>query len=191
MQLNIKKILIIVFIIITLGAAYKYYKKYRGTEKLKVAKVSLQVEKPLSDVENIIDAFQTGLNLKGYIAIDNQSDHEYTLSQLKVDAFSPATNTLIGEQTNTLENDIIIKAKAITQIPLAFNVDIMNALSLFKESGVIPEDSTLWQVITHPLQYFDVVDLKKLKIKLKGTIEAEGITLDINQYQFLYEDEQQ
>ena len=187
MQFNYKKILIIVFIIITLGAAYKYYKKYKGAEKLKIANVSLSSEKPLDSLQSIVDAFQNGLNLTGFIEVKNLSNQDYTLNQLNVDAFTPTTITLIGEQTNFLTSNIILKSKEATNIPISFNVNIMNALSLFKESGVIPQDTTLWQVITHPMKYFDVIDLNKLRVKLKGFIEAEGITLSINQDQNLYQ----
>jgi len=185
--LNYKKILIIVFVIITLGAAYKYYKKYKGAEKLKIANVSLKTEKSLDDIESIVDAFQNGLNLTGFIEVKNLSNEDYTLNQLNVDAFAPTTQTRIGEQTNFLTNNVILKSKEITNIPISYNVDIMNALALFKESGVIPQESTLWQVITHPAKYYDAVNLNKLKVKFKGFIEAEGITLNINQDQYLYQ----
>ncbi|RLA76338.1 MAG: hypothetical protein DRG78_19220 [Epsilonproteobacteria bacterium] len=107
--------------------------------------------------------------------------------KLNVDAFAPTTQTRIGQQTNFLTSNITLKSKDVTNIPISFNVEIMNALALFKESGVIPQDSTLWQVITHPAKYYDAVNLNKLKVKLKGFIEAEGITLNINQDQYLYQ----
>ena len=187
MQLNYKKILIIIFVIITLGAAYKYYKKYKGAEKLKLANVSIKSDKDISDVSDLVDIFQNGLNLTGFIEVKNLSSEDYTLNQLNVDAFAPTSGARIGEQTNFLTSNIILKSKEITNIPISYNVDIMNALALFKESGVIPQDSTLWQVITHPAKYYDAVNLSKLKVKLKGFIEAEGITLNINQDQYLYE----
>jgi len=89
----------------------------------------------------------------------------------------------------TLRVNDIINNHFEEKFTISFNVNIMNALSLFKESGVIPQDSTLWQVITHPVKYFDVVDLHKLRIKLKGFVEAEGIHLDIDQTQNLISNE--
>lgn len=185
-MLNIKKILIIVLVIITLGAAWKYYKKIQGAEKLKVANVVLKTEEPLNDITAIADAFQNGLSLIGFIEVKNLSNQDYTLNQLNVDVFSPTTQTRIGKQTNILQKDIVLKSKQVSNIPIVFNLDIMNALSLFKESGVIPENTTLWQVISHPAKYYESTKLNKLKVKLKGFIEAEGITLNINQDQFLY-----
>ena len=187
-SLNIKKILIIVLVILTLGAAYKYYKKYKGADKLKVAQVVLKPEQELSDILNLTDAIQNGLNLKGFIAIENLSEQDYNISQFKVDVYSPANKMLIGEQTNSLQNDIVIKSKSITRLPITFNLNIINALALFKESGVIPQESTLWQVITHPAKYYDSTHLNRLKVTLKGFVEVEGFHLDIQQSQNLYPD---
>ena len=66
-------------------------------------------------------------------------------------------------------------------IPLEYNIDIFNALSLFKESEVIPTDATIWQVVSQPATYWKSINLRKLKVKLIGFIQAEGITLSINE----------
>ena len=183
---NIKKILIIVAVILTLGIAYKYYKKAKDTEKLKLAAVSLKSDKKITDLNDIIDILQNGLILKGFVQIRNFSGQDYTLSQMSIDGFSPMSNKLIAQQTNINKHDIVLKNKQVTNIPLEYKVDVMTALTLFKESGVIPEGTTLWEVITHPAKYYESTNLNKLKIVLKGFIETEGITLNINQEQFLF-----
>ncbi len=183
---NIKKILIIIAVILTLGLAYKFYKKAKDTEKLKLAAVSLKSEKPINDINDIADILQNGLLLKGFVQIRNFSNQDYTLNQMSIDGFSPKSDKIIAEQININQHDIILKSKQVTNIPLHYKVDILSVLSLFKESEVIPEDTTLWQVITHPAKYYDSTNLNKLKIILKGFIEAEGITLNINQEQFLF-----
>ena len=186
MQSGIKKILIIIVVILTLGIAYKYYKKAKDTEKLKLAAVSLKSDKNITDLNDIIDILQNGLILKGFVQIRNFSGQDYTLSQMSIDGFSPMSNKLIAQQTNINKHDIVLKNKQVTNIPLEYKVDVMTALTLFKESGVIPEGTTLWEVITHPAKYYESTNLNKLKIVLKGFIEAEGITLNINQEQFLF-----
>ena len=186
MQFNYKKIFLILAVVLTLGLAYKYYKKAKDTEKLKLAAVSLKSTKTITDINDIIDILQNGLELKGFVQIRNFSGQDYTLNQMSIDGFTPITNKLIASQTNITQSDIVLKNKQVTNIPLQYKVDIMSALSLFKESGVIPEDTTLWQVITHPTKYYESTNLKKLKLTLKGFIEAEGITLNINQDQFLF-----
>jgi len=185
-RVNIKKILIIVAVILTLGLAYKFYKKAKDTEKLKLANVSLKSEKKITDLSDIIDILQNGLILKGFVQIRNFSGQDYTLSQMSIDGFSPVSDKIIAEQININQHDIILKNKQVTHIPLQYKVDVISALSLFKESGVIPENSTLWDVITHPAKYYESTNLNKLKIVLKGFIEAEGITLNINQEQYLF-----
>lgn len=184
---NIKKILIIVLVIVTLGLAYKYYKKAKDTEKLKIGNISLKATKEIKDFNDLLDVFQNGIILKGFVQIRNFSGQDYTLNQISIDGFTPISDKLIAEQTNIIKNNILLKNKKETNIPLEYKVDIMSALSLFKESGVIPEDTTLWEVITHPAKYYETTNLNKLKIILKGFIEAEGITLNINQEQLLYE----
>ena len=185
-MLNIKKILIIVLVIVTLGLAYKYYKKAKDTEKLKIAGITLKPVKSLKTLADFTDALQNGIKLKGFVKIRNFSGQDYTLNQLSIDGFSPIKNKLIAEQTNINKNDITLKNKQETNIPLEYNLDVMSALSLFKESGVIPQEATLWTILLNVADYFSEESLSKLKITLKGFIEAEGITLNINQDQFLY-----
>ncbi len=186
-MINFKKILIIVLAIVTFGIAYKYYKKYKDTEKLKIGETSLHSTKKISNINDLVDVFKNGLLIKGFVEIRNFSGKDYVLNQISIDAFTPNTEKLIAAQTNIIKNNITLKNKQSTNIPIEYKIDIIKTLSLFKESAVIPEDTTLWKVITHPAQYLQDIDLKKLKIKLKGFIEAEGITLDINQEYFLYE----
>ena len=183
---NIKKILIIVVVILTLGLAYKYYKKAKDTEKLKIGNISLKATKSINNLSDIIDVFQNGLLLKGFVQIRNFSGQDYILNQISIDGFTPTSNKLIAEQTNITQKDILLKSKQETNIPLEYKVDIISALSLFKESGVIPENSTIWNIVSQPAKYYDSSNLNKLKIVLKGFIEAEGITLNINQDQLLY-----
>lgn len=187
MQFNYKKILIIVLVILTLGLGYKYYKKAKDTEKLKIGNLSLKATKKIKDFNDVIDVFKNGMILKGFVQIRNFSGQDYTLNQISIDGFAPISNKLIAEQTNITKHDILLKNKQETNIPLEYKVDILSALSLFKESGVIPEDATLWNIITHPSKYYETTQLNKLKVILKGFIEAEGITLNINQEQLLYE----
>ena len=183
---NYKKILIIILVILTLGIAYKYYKKAKDTEKLKLASVSLKTENKIDTFGELAEIFQNGLILKGFITVRNFSDQDYQINQLSVDGFTPKTQKNIAQQTNILQNAITVKAKQETAIPLQFKVDAVKALDLFKESGVIPEDYTIWQIITHPLEAYEIIKIDRLKILLKGFIEAEGITLNINQEISLY-----
>ena len=186
MQFGIKKILIIVAVILTLGFAYKYYKKAKDTEKLKLASVSLKTENKIDTIGELVEIFQNGLILKGFISVRNFSDQDYQISQVSIDGFTPKTQKNIAQQTNILQNSITIKAKQETAIPLQFKVDTVKALDLFKESGVIPENFTIWDIITNPLQAYENIKINNLKILLKGFIEAEGITLNINKEQFLF-----
>lgn len=186
MQKSIKNIFLLIIVIISFGIAYKLYKKAKDTEKLKIASINLKPTQAIKDINGIIDTLQNGLHLKGFVQIRNFSGQDYTLNQLSIDGFSPVKNKLIAEQTNINKNDIILKNKQETNIPLEYKVDVMSALSLFKESGVIPQDATLWGVLMNVAEYFSQENLSKLKLQLKGFIEAEGITLNINQEQFLY-----
>lgn len=186
-MLKLKNIIIIAIVILTFGIAWRYYKKLKDTEKLKIGETSLKSTKKIENFNDLIDVFQNGLRLKGFIEIRNFSGKDYTLNQISLDCFSPKTEKLIAEQTNIIQNNIILQNRQVTNIPLEYKVDIMNALSLFKESGAIPEDATLWQVITKPGTYWAGIDLKKLKMKLKGFIQAEGITLSVNEEYPLYE----
>ena len=186
-MLSFKNILIIAIVILTLGIAWKYYKKLRDTKKLKIGETSLRATKKIKDFKELVDVFKNGLKLKGFIGVKNYSSNDYTLNQISINGFSPAKEKLIAEQTNIIQNNIRLKAKQETNIPLEYKVDIVNALSLFKESGVIPEDWTVWKIITHPAQAYNTIDIKKLRMKLKGFIEAEGITLSINEDYYIYE----
>jgi len=185
-MINYKRIFAIIAVILTLGLAYKFYKKAKGVEKLKLSSVSLKSEKKITELNDLIDILQNGLILKGFVQIKNFSGEDYTLSQMSIDGFSPVSNKIIAEQININQHDIILKDKQETHIPLQYKVDVLSALLLFKESGVIPEGTTLWEVITHPAKYYESTNLNKLKIVLKGFIEAEGITININQTQYLF-----
>ncbi|MFH2141963.1 MAG: hypothetical protein ABIJ97_06045 [Bacteroidota bacterium] len=186
-MLRLKNIIIVAIVILTLGIAWRYYKKYKDSEKLKIGETSLRATKKIENFNDLVDILKNGLLLKGFVEIRNFSGRDYTLNQISLDCFTPKTEKLMAEQTNIIQNNISLKKKQITNIPLEYKIDIMNALSLFKESGVIPEEATLWQVVTHPGQYWSGMDLKKLKMKFKGFIQAEGITLSINEEYLLYE----
>jgi len=173
--------------VLTFGIAWKYYKKMRDTEKLKIGETSLKPTKKISNFNDLVDVLQNGLRMKGFIEIRNFSGKDYTLNQISLDCFTPKTEKLIAEQTNIMQSNINLVNRQVTKIPLEYKIDIMSALTLFKESGVIPEDATLWQVITHPGQYWNGIDLKKLMMKFKGFIQAEGITLSVNEEYPLYE----
>jgi len=185
-MLKVKTILIIVLVIITLGIAWKYYKKYRDQEKLKIGEISLTPQKEIKSFDDLVYVFKNGLKLKGFVQIRNFSGQDYSLNQISIDSYSPETEKLIAEQTNILQSDIVLKAKQSTIIPLEYNVDIINALSLFKESKVIPADYTVWKIITHPLQAYKDIKLSNLKMKLKGFIQAEGINMPVDELNYLY-----
>lgn len=185
--LNIKKILIITLVIITLGFAWKYYQKYKGAQKLKLSTIELSPTDKITNVQSLLNIFLNGLHLKGFIKIRSFTDKDFVLNQSSIDCFTPISDKRIAEQINILQKGIKLEAKQVSYIPIEYTLDSIAALKLFKESGVIPEDTTLLNVVTHPEKYYNQIDLNKLRIKLKGFIEAEGITLKINQDQMLYE----
>lgn len=184
---QLKKIIIVALVILTFGIAWKYYRKYKESDKLKVGEISLKPTKKITEVSDLSEILKNGLELTGFVELKNFSSKDYTLNQINLDCFTPSTEKLIAEQKNILENNIKLEKRKSTNIPLEYKIDIMNALALFKESGVIPEDASLWQVVSKIDQYYNKIQLEKLKMKLKGFIEAEGITLSINQEQSLYE----
>jgi len=186
-MLKPRKIILIALLVLTLGIAWKYYKKYRDSDKLVLGETSLIPERPIKTFKDLVSIFQNGLKLNGYIAIRNFSSTSYTLSELKVDCYTPTTNRLLAEQTNILQEKIIFKAQQVTNIPLSYTVSIVKALSLFKESGVIPADYTIWQIITKPVEAFGIIKMENLKMKLNGFVKAEGMTITINEDYKFYE----
>jgi len=180
-----RKHIIITAIIITVIAAgfiaYKLYKKYKESQKLTIGNISLSPEKPLNNAQNLLEALQSGLTLTGYVEIKNYSSKEFILSQAKLDCLSPETKKTIAEQTNILSQNITISKNTETQIPLQYKVNLINILPLFRESQLIPKDKTIWQIITNFSQYAQNINIRNLQFILKGFIEAEGITLNINQ----------
>ena len=184
---KLKNIIILAIVILTFGIAWKYYKKIKEAEKLKIGSTSLSTTKKLKSFSDLVDIFKNGLQLKGYVSIRNFSNSDYTLNQIKVDCYTPKTNKLLAEQTNIIQNNIVLKAKQETNIPLEFTVNVLKALSLFKECSVIPEDWTVWKIIAQPMQAYEIIKMNNLKMKLKGFIQAEGITLSINENYNLYE----
>lgn len=184
MKAKRKHIIITAIIIIVIAAgfiAWKLYKKYKESQKLTIGNISLSPEKPLNNAQNLFEALQSGLNLTGYVEIKNYSGKEFTLSQAKLDCLSSETQKTIAEQTNILSQNITIEKNKTTQIPLQYKVNIINILPLFRESGLIPKEKTLWQIITNFSQYAQNINIRNLQFILKGFIEAEGITLNINE----------
>jgi len=184
---GIKTIIILAIVILTQGIAWKYYRKYRDAEKLKIGETSLKATKKIENVNDLVDVLRNGLLLKGFVEIRNFSSKDYYLNQISLDCYSPKTEKLIAEQINILPQSLQLKAKQSTHIPLEYKVNIINALSLFKESGVLPEDASLWQVVSHPAQYWPGISLKNLKMKLKGFIQAERFNITVNEDYNLYE----
>ena len=184
---RLRNIIILALVILTLGIAWKYYKKYKEAEKLKIGEIALHPTQKITGINDVISILKNGLNLEGFVEIRNFSGKDYTLNQISLDCFTPNTEKVIAEQTNIIQNDVSIKNKQVTNIPLKYKVDILNAISLFKECGVIPQTATVWSIIANPVESYKSFDLKKLKIKLKGFIQAEGITLSINESYPLYE----
>lgn len=186
-MLKLKNIIILALVVLTLGIAWRYYKKYKEAEKLKIGEIALTPTQKITNISDVINILKNGLNLEGFVEIRNFSSKDYTLNQISLDCYTPTTEKVIAEQTNIIQSNVIIKAKQVTNIPLKYKVDILNAVSLFKECGVIPKDATVWSIIANPVESYKTFDLKKLKIKLKGFIQAEGITLSINESYPLYE----
>lgn len=186
-MINFKKILLIVLVMLSLGIAWKFYKKYKDSDKLKIGSTSLKSKQQITNFNDLVNILKNGLLLEGFIEIRNFSSRDYSIKQLSIDCFSPKTEKLIAEQTNILQNKLILAKKQTTNIPLEYKIDIVNALALFKECGLIPEDANLIEIITHPAQYWSDIDLKNLKIKFKGFIQAEGIHININEDYALYE----
>lgn len=182
-----KKIIIIVLVVLTLGIAWIFYRKYREAKKLKIGNVTLAPSPKISDANDIINILKKGLLLEGEVEIRNFSGKKYTLNQLSLDCFLPGTEKIIAEQTNIIQKNIELKDNNVTPIPLNYKVDLLNSLKLFKACGVIPEDATIWKIISNPEEYYQKIDLKKLRIKLAGFIQIEGITLPINLEYPLYE----
>jgi hypothetical protein len=178
---KLKHILIVVAVILTFGIAWKFFKRVKDTEKLKLGDTSLKAAKKLESFKDLVEIFTSGFKMKGYIEIRNFSGKDYTLNQLSLDCYSPKSQKLVAEQTNILLGNIVLKNRQVTNIPLEYNVDLFNSLSLFKESDILPADATVWQVVSKPATYWDQVHLKQLKVKLIGFIQAEGITLSVNE----------
>ena len=80
MQFKLKKILIIVAVILTLGLAYKYYKKAKDTGKLKTGELTLKPENKIDTLGELVNVFKNGLLLKGNIQVKNLSSQDYTIS---------------------------------------------------------------------------------------------------------------
>jgi hypothetical protein len=186
-MLTPKKTIIIVLIVLTLGTAWVFYRLYKESQKLKISSVSLKPTEKISGFSDLLNIFKDGLNLEGSIDIRNFSGKEYTLNQVSLDCFTPVKEKLIAEQTNIIQHDIKIEVKKTTSIPLVYNVSVLNALKLFKECGAIPEDATIWGIITNPAAAWETFSPEKLKIKLKGFLQVQGITLNYNENYPLYE----
>ena len=186
-MVNFKKILILGLVILTCGIAWKYFKKISGAKKISIGEIILKPEKKISTFSDLVDVFKNGLKLTGFVAIRNFSGSTYKLNQINVDCYTPKTNSILAEQTNINANEIVLMPNQITNIPFEFKVDIINSLLLFKECEVIPAEWTIWKIIAHPVEAYKVIELKKLKMKLKGFVQAEGITLPIDQDYNLYE----
>ena len=186
-MLSPKKTILIALIVLTLGIAWIFYRLYKESQKLKISSISLKPSQKISGFSDLVSIFSNGLNLEGSIAIRNFSGKEYTVNQVSFDCFTPASEKLIAEQTNILQNDIKIEVKKTTNIPLVYKVSVLNALKLFKECEAIPEDTTVWGIITNPVAAWKSFFPKKLKIKLKGFIQIEGITLNFNENYPFYE----
>jgi alpha-N-acetylglucosamine transferase len=186
-MLKPKNIVLIVLVILSLGIAWKFYKKYKDSDKLKIGSTSLKLKQQITNFNDLVHVLKNGLVLEGFIEIRNFSSKDYALNQLSIDCFSPVNEKLIAEQTNILQNTLVLTKKQTTNIPLEYKIDIVNALALFKECGLIPEEATLINIITHPAQYWSGIDLKKLKVKFKGFIQAEGIHLNTDEEYAIYE----
>ena len=186
-MINFKNILLIVLVMLSLGIAWKFYQKYKDSDKLKIGSTSLKSKQQITSFNDLVNILKSGLILEGFIEVRNFSSKDYSINQLNIDCFSPASGKLIAEQTNILQDTIVLTKKQTTNIPLEYKIDIVNALSLFKECGLIPEEATLIHIITHPAQYWTDIDPKKLKVNFKGFIQAEGIHLNIDEEYAIYE----
>ena len=54
---KLKNILITAAVILTFGIAWKYFKKYKDTEKLKIGDTSLKTEKEIKNLNSLVDIF--------------------------------------------------------------------------------------------------------------------------------------
>lgn len=172
--------LVALFLVIAGLVARRYYLKYKGYDKIKVAGYDLKPTSKLETLDDLKKALIEGVKLKGNMTLRNFSDMDYSLNQFSVDCLSPK-GAYVAEQENILQEDLIITKKSETQIPLQYKVNVLSLLSLMKDCGVIPEDTQLWQV-------FKVIknfDPSKLRVKLVGFIKAEGIDIPVNETFYL------
>lgn len=186
MKAPVKNLIVIAFIIVAVVGGYiafSFYRKAKSSEKIKLGEVTLVPEKKIDNLEDLVEIFQNGLKLRGNVTLRNFSNTDFTINQMSLDCLSPTMDEvkIIAEQTNIMAQNYTLLKRATGQIPLKYTVDVLKVLKLFKESGVIPEDYTVWQIVSHPAQAWEDIDISKLSVRLKGFVQAEGITIDIDE----------
>ncbi len=162
-----KKLIVLPFIIALLFIGKKgwgYYNKYNHANRLKVGVDSISVQ----DFD--LSSFISDIDLNINIALGNFSPSIFNISQINVDVFN-TEGKLIAEQTTPLKNKVVIAANKNTILPLTYSISSQELNALIMESG----------------GYANVGLRKKgtgkygFNIKLKGFVDADGFTIDINE----------
>lgn len=171
MEAKTKKIALgigaILLIIITIGAVY-FYRKAQAAKQLKITGTRFKLNAQKSDMLGYIAG--TPLPITTYLTIGNFSKNSFRLEQINLDILSE-DGVLIASQSLPLANAEIIKPSENTELKLKFDV---KALALVK---AIAKGSNVLEILTN---YFTTQTFGK-KVVLKGSVRAEGLTININE----------
>jgi hypothetical protein len=156
--------------------AGRYYRKYRNAEKLRLAGIDIRPVQKLKTLVDLTKVLAQGLDLQGHVTVRSFADVDYMLNQMSLDLMTPK-DAFLAEQVNVMQSDLIIVKQAETKIPVKYKVNVLSVMSLLTDSGVIPPGTQIWQVATIIKDF----DLSKLRVKLKGFVQAEGIDIKIDE----------
>ncbi len=162
-----KKVIILTFLIALLFLGRKgwgYYTKYNNANRIKVGVESFNF--PKLNLSSLLSDIDLNIN----ISLGNFSPSTFNISQVKVDVFN-LEGKAIAEQSIPLKDKVVIAPNKNTLLPLTYSISSQELNALIMESGGYASVGANYLTSG---KY-------GIKINLKGFVDAEGFTIDINE----------
>ncbi len=147
------------FVLLASTQGWRIYTKIRHAKRLKIGVQKFKLlSLSLTPVSNII------------LSLGNFSSSTFTISQIKVDAYTQ-DGQLLAEQTAPLAQPFILNPNQNSALPLSFSINPTTVISALKSIGGLSSVAA----------NFLTSGTYGLPIVLKGFVEAENIQIPIEE----------
>jgi len=173
--MNKKIIIILLVLLLSVGVvfAFKAKKKIGDAQKLEPSVKNFNLN--LHSFTDVLSSMWNGFDVNIDIAIKNHTKSDFTVTALQADIYT-LDNTLLAKQQNIITENIDIAPKSETIIKMKYHLPASGLLKLAKQIDIDTFDK-----LKDLLFNYLTTETIGTQLKLKGSITAEGFSVDLNE----------